>query len=72
MKLSDRLIPIFVVSVFLFGVGALAVRWIWPEDMAGTGMVVPALSTAAAQGKIAFDANCARCHGSNAIGTVGP
>jgi len=31
---------------------------------------VTAFSTVAAQGKIAFDANCARCHGGNAIGTT--
>jgi len=70
MKLTDRLLPIFVVGVLLFGVGAIAVRWIWPEGAVGTGVTVPTLSTVAAQGKIAFDANCAQCHGSNAAGTA--
>jgi mono/diheme cytochrome c family protein len=70
MKLSDRLLPIFVVGVLLAGVGALAARWIWPESTSGTGLIIPTFSKAAAQGQIAFDANCAQCHGSNAAGTA--
>jgi len=30
---------------------------------------VPSLSDVAARGKVAFDANCAACHGANASGT---
>src|SRR3546814_5818671 len=33
------------------------------------GLVLPRLSAQAAQGKIAFDGNCATCHGVNAAGT---
>jgi len=70
MKLSDRLLPSFVVGVRLLGVGALAVRWIWLEGAAGGGGVnVPKLSTLAAKGRTAFDANCAACHGANAVGS---
>ena len=69
MKISDRLPAIFVIGAILFGVGTVAVRWVWPKDAPGTGVTVPELSALATQGKVAFDANCARCHGSNAAGT---
>jgi mono/diheme cytochrome c family protein len=70
MKLSDRLLPIVVVGVLALGVGAIATRWIWPGGAAGTGVTVQAFSALAAQGKIAFDASCARCHGANGSGTA--
>jgi len=69
MKLSDRLLPVFVVGVLLLGVGTLAVRWIWPGGAAGTGVTIPRFSTLATRGKIAFDAACAQCHGRDASGT---
>jgi mono/diheme cytochrome c family protein len=39
-----------------------------PADQA-TSVRTPPLSDVAARGKVAFDANCATCHGANASGT---
>ena len=52
-----------VVFVILNGQSARA-----PTNQAAS-VSVPPLSHVAARGKIAFDANCAPCHGANASGT---
>jgi mono/diheme cytochrome c family protein len=70
MKFSGRLLPIIVAGVFLLGGGAVAVSWISPEDTTNTGVTVPKLSTLATRGKIAFNGNCAQCHGRDAAGTA--
>lgn len=47
-------------------------RWIWPDDGSGAvqaAIKIPELSAIGSQGKLAFEANCATCHGSNAAGT---
>lgn len=69
MKISDRLLPALIVGILLIGVGTLAARWIWPGGVAGSGVTIPKFSALAARGKIAFDANCAQCHGRDATGT---
>lgn len=69
-KRFNRLTPILVVSVLLLGGGAITMTWFWRQGpLAEGGVALPALSALADQGKVAFDANCASCHGTNAAGT---
>lgn len=67
-KSSDQLFPILVAGLLLVGSGVAAAAWFWWQE-SGSGETPPELSAMAAQGKIAFDANCASCHGANAAGT---
>ncbi len=78
MTIRASRIKFFVLTALLAGLGA----WLWQlvglraED-AGTNRIasvkVPQLSALAANGKSAFDAACAQCHGLNAAGTdIGP
>jgi len=60
------------IAVIIAGLGA----WMWQASKPSNGSAsqtvavkVPTLSPLAAQGKAAFDANCAACHGDNAAGT---
>ncbi len=69
MALSERLVPIAVIGFFLFGAGLMAYNWLSPDAAQGEGIAVPALSAVAARGQVAFDANCASCHGQNGAGT---
>lgn len=67
---SARLVPVLVVAALLIGGSTAATAWLWWQPRAGSDNQPPAaLSAMAAQGKIAFDANCASCHGFNALGT---
>lgn len=66
----------FSTSTFALAAAACAVlvlvilMWPWGRPPARQVNVrVPALSDVAARGKIAFDANCAACHGASASGT---
>lgn len=66
----------FSTSTFALAAAACAVlvlvilMWPWGRPPARQVNVrVPVLSDVAARGKIAFDANCAACHGTNASGT---
>jgi|GEM_PF-131407 len=80
-KLADHLPALFVVAFLVIGLGAMAWNYMGPGGMsngmsgdASSGAVtvavkVPKLSPAAAEGKKAFDANCAACHGANGAGT---
>ncbi len=58
--------------VFAVVIGVLAVL-AWQKTHSGAAQTVsvkvPAVSALAVQGKVAFDANCATCHGVNAAGT---
>ena len=69
MNFFDRLMPIFVVSVLLLGAGTIVMRWIGSRDALDGGVTIPKFSALAAEGKTAFDANCAQCHGRNSTGT---
>ncbi len=69
MKIGDWLMPVFVVGILLASVGTMAARWIWPEEATGDSVRVPIFSALAARGNDAFNAACAQCHGSNAVGT---
>ncbi len=69
MKFSKRLPSLVVVTVLVLGAGILAWRFISPST--GTPMVsvrIPSLSAMAVKGAKAYDANCAQCHGTNAVG----
>lgn len=72
MKLSDALPKYLVLAVLAAGLGVFVWQLRAPGG-ASTGptveVKVPALSTLAIEGKAAFDANCAACHGLNAAGT---
>ena len=66
----------FNTTTFALAAAACAVlvlvilMWPWGRPPARQVNVrVPVLSDVAARGKIAFDANCAACHGTNASGT---
>jgi mono/diheme cytochrome c family protein len=69
MALSDRLIPIAVSGFLLFGAGLLVFRWLSPDAAQSEDITVPTLSTMATRGQVAFEANCATCHGQNGAGT---
>ncbi len=70
MKLPRWSPAIVVTSVLLLGIGALAWRFISSGDSTIVVTVkLPELSQQAREGKQAFDANCARCHGTNAAGS---
>lgn len=77
-KLSDRLPALFVAAVLVLGLGAMAWNYIVPGDISNgasdntaipVSVKIPKLSPVALEGKKAFDANCAACHGANAAGT---
>ena len=69
MKFSEYLVPIAVGGFLLLGIGLFVVPLISPEDGASIKVTVPVLSAQAAEGKVAFDANCSACHGKNAAGS---
>ena len=64
-------------SIFLAVLAAVVAAMVfWANGPASDTLAevkVPELSALAGQGKLAFDANCARCHGANAAGSeTGP
>jgi len=70
MKNINPLIKYAVLGVVLAGLG-LAFSGYFNKSTQGVtvDVRVPELSSVAARGKVAFDANCAQCHGKNAAGT---
>jgi mono/diheme cytochrome c family protein len=63
--------PAILVTALLVG-GGVTIVWkmVAPTDRsADVAMAVPVLSPPAVEGKRAFDANCAECHGENGTGT---
>ena len=66
-------VKIAVIGVVAIGGAVAAARWFSPKSAAPTvplAVLGPAeLSPKAQAGKIAFEANCAQCHGANAAGT---
>ncbi|MFV2035296.1 MAG: cytochrome c, partial [Halocynthiibacter sp.] len=69
MKRSYMRLYVVIAGALVLGAIIFAVRWWRVDAVAQTGMVIPQLSTMAAQGKIDFNTSCARCHGVNAAGT---
>lgn len=62
-------LPVILVSGF-FVVGLALVGWkIFAPSLPEGAVKVPQLSSVGAEGKVAYDANCAECHGQNAAGT---
>jgi hypothetical protein len=73
MKLSDNLPKCLILAVLAAGFGVFVLQLQAPSGMSQGPTVdvkVPALSMLAIDGKTAFDANCATCHGLNAAGTT--
>ena len=69
MKMSVSLPSLFVAGVLVLGAGALAWRF-WSSAAPPTASVkVPELSAVALRGKLAFETNCASCHGTNGAGS---
>lgn len=70
MKLTLSLSEILLAAVVVGGIGIAAWQFIGGSAGASTVQVkVPPLSPTASAGMLAFDANCAVCHGKNASGT---
>lgn len=68
-KLSDNLPMIAVIVFFVGGVVVLGSRFVSPSSGTAIDVRVPELSALAAGGKIAFDENCASCHGESGAGS---
>jgi len=70
MKYSRLIGAILVIGIPIFGV-ALFVTQLFSSDDGATPVTIelPRLSSLAQEGKAAFDANCASCHGVNATGS---
>lgn len=62
--------PILVLSIPILGAAMVVMQLISSDDNTTPAAIeLPELSRLALQGKAAFDANCATCHGANAAGT---
>ncbi|MHA1544801.1 MAG: c-type cytochrome [Alphaproteobacteria bacterium] len=66
MKRSKLRLYLVALVAVLLGAGIFVARW----PGADAGLNLAQLSTLAAAGKTAFDANCASCHGANGAGTA--
>ncbi|MFZ5792609.1 MAG: c-type cytochrome [Pseudomonadota bacterium] len=67
---TEQLPKFLVVAVIAGGIGLLASRLLdMGGDQSAANVTVPPLSSVAAAGKVAFDANCTQCHGKNGAGT---
>lgn len=72
MRIGGNAPKYFVIAALATGVGVLI--WQFARPKATTAghtrdVKIPQLSSQAAGGKAAFDANCAACHGPNGAGT---
>ncbi len=72
MSLSENFPKYAVLTVVVIGAG-IALWQAFGPGSGGKGQAVavsvPALSPLASNGQVAFDANCAACHGGNAAGS---
>ena len=63
--------PYLIIGVLALGLGTIVWRLLAPPDqVAGVEVTVPGFSALAQTGAVAFAANCAACHGSNASGST--
>jgi mono/diheme cytochrome c family protein len=72
LELRKRLPMYAVLTVLAGGLGVFLWQAVAPDSRTGgeaAAVTVPQLSAAAANGKVAFDAVCAACHGANAAGS---
>ena len=67
MKRSNRFLQLALGGALIIGSGIYYVSG--PGPRAGENIKVPPLTPLAASGKIAYDNNCASCHGINGAGT---
>ena len=71
MKISKQLPKYAVLGVVIGGLGLAYYGFFSPKKQhVGVDVRVPELSAVAIQGREAFNANCAQCHGKNASGAV--
>ncbi|MGV8893195.1 MAG: c-type cytochrome [Burkholderiaceae bacterium] len=70
MNLPKNIPTTLIATVVVIAIGIIASQF-FKNDIKGTtvGVKVPQLSAQATVGKVAFDANCAKCHGANGSGT---
>jgi mono/diheme cytochrome c family protein len=72
MRFNISVSEVVIVAIVVAGLGVTGWR-LFGTGSTGTAQpgstVVPQLSAAAQAGRIAFDANCAQCHGANGGGT---
>ena len=70
MYTMSNLSKYVVAAVMIGGVAILTSQWIGPRSAAAlTDLEIPKFSKTGAIGEKAFAANCATCHGVNAVGT---
>jgi len=69
LKISEYLVPVAVGGFLLLGIGLFVAPLISSKDAASVDVTEPTLSAQATIGKVAFDANCAVCHGKKAAGS---
>jgi mono/diheme cytochrome c family protein len=66
------LVKILFAAILIGGAILIGVRpLVPPKKIADFKVNMPALSTLAEIGRVAFDVNCAQCHGKNGSGTNG-
>ena len=69
MTIKERIPGLIVMGVLALGLGVIASKFMGGSPpRTKVAVKVPQLSAGAQQGKAAFDANCAQCHGANAAG----
>ncbi len=69
MKIAERLPGLLVGAVLIGGIAVIVGKFIAPPAQTqAVNVRVPALSGQASAGKLAYDADCASCHGANAAG----
>lgn len=72
MKFSISPSEVLIAAVLVGGIGAAAWRYFGDDDSGGAQALtvqVPTLSFQAADGAVAFDAQCVACHGKSGSGT---
>jgi len=69
LKISEYLVPIAIGGFLLLGIGLIVAPLLSPNGVASVDVTEPALSAQATIGRVAFDANCATCHGKKAAGS---
>ena len=70
MKFKENLPGLFVAAVLILGVVTVISRFVTPPaDAVPVAVKVPELTPAARNGKLAFDDNCAACHGDSGAGS---
>jgi mono/diheme cytochrome c family protein len=68
MKIKENMTGIIIALILVAGVGALIINATTSSKM-GTDLKIPAFSQTAQFGQVAYDENCAACHGKNGVGS---